>query len=210
MGEVALAHQIVRLKRLLDVVVVDSHGHTHQHVLGALGHFAVQAKQVRALKGLEAKIVVVVVTAVIDVVVEHLGVGHDDIVHFLGNEGGVLVGLGVDVLAQIGDDVGEHILCRAVEIVHADSSRQSAVVRVMGRQRGGGFGSELVEFSRGDTVVKPLDGQLRHVARVHPRWVQPFRKRRQFLVDGIETDIFPFPFSVHNLHGHGSFLLVFI
>ena len=82
-GEVALAHQVVGVERFLKVRVMNAHGHTHQHVLGSLGHFAVELEQIGALKGLETKVVVVVVSAVVDVVVEQIGIGHDDFVHFL-------------------------------------------------------------------------------------------------------------------------------
>lgn len=44
--------QVVRLDCLVNVLHVDANGHTHEHVLGALNNFAVQAQQVGALQGL--------------------------------------------------------------------------------------------------------------------------------------------------------------
>ena len=82
-SEVAFAHQVVGVECLLDVGVVNADGHAHQHVLWTLCDFAVELEKVRTLEGLESKVVVGVITAVVDVVVENIGVGHDDFVDFL-------------------------------------------------------------------------------------------------------------------------------
>ena len=70
---------------------------THQHVLRALCDFSVEFQEVRALEGLEPKVIVVVIPLVVDVVVQNIGVGHDDFVDLCRDEGGVLVGFRVDV-----------------------------------------------------------------------------------------------------------------
>ena len=62
--------------------MMNANGNTQQHVLWAFCDFSVQAQQVRALKGLETEVIVVVVPRVIDVIVEDLCVVHDDGVHF--------------------------------------------------------------------------------------------------------------------------------
>ena len=82
MGKVTLAHQIISFESLGDVSMVDTNRNTQQHVLWAFCNFSIQAQQIRALECLETEVVVVVISAVIDVVVEHLGVGHDDVIDF--------------------------------------------------------------------------------------------------------------------------------
>ena len=208
MGEVALAHQVVGVEGFLDVGVVNTDRHTHQHVLRAFSHFTVELEQVGALQGLESEVIVVVVSTVVDVVVEHIGVGHDDLVHLFGDERSVLVGLGVNVLTKVGDDIGEGVLGGAVEVVHADTGSKATVVRVMRSQGGGRFSSELVELSGGDTIVEALDGQLGNVAGVNPCRVKTFGEFDEFFVNRIKAYIFSLAFPVDNLHSHDSFLLV--
>ena len=206
MGEVALAHQVVGLECLFDVGVVDSDGHAHQHVLRAFSDFAVELEEVGTLKGLESKVVVGVISAVVNVVVENIGVGHDDLVDFLRNQRSVLVGFRVDVFAKVGDDIGEDVLGRAMEVVNANAGSQATVIGVVGCERRCGFGGELVQLASGHPVVESLDGQLRDVPRIDPRWVEAFRKFDEFFVDGIKSYVFSLAFPVDNLHGHDLIL----
>ena len=208
MGEVALAHQIVGVEGFLDVGVVNTDRHPHQHVLWAFSHFTVQFEQVGALQGLESEVIVVVVSTVVDVVVEHIGVGHDDLVHLFGDERSVLVGLRVNVFTKVGDDIGEGVLGGAVEVIHADTGGKTTVVRMVRSQGSGRFGSELVEFSGGDTIVETLDGQLGNVTGVNPCRVEAFGEFDEFFVDRIKPYIFSLAFPVDNLHSHDLFLLV--
>lgn len=55
MGEVPLAHQVVRLDTLFDVGAVDTDGNSHEHVLRSLGDSSVDSKQVRSLEGFETE-----------------------------------------------------------------------------------------------------------------------------------------------------------
>ena len=206
-GEVALAHQVVGVEGFLDVGVVNAHRHAHQHVLRSLSHLAVEFEQVGALEGLESEVVVVVVAVVVDVIVEHLGVRHDDLIHFLRDERCVLVGFRVDVLSEVGDDIGEGRLGRTVEVVHTDACGQAAVIGVMRSERCSGFSSELIQFTGGDAVVEAFDGQLGDVAGVNPNGVEAFGQFHQFFLDGIESHIFSLALPVDNLHGHDSILL---
>ena len=201
-GEITLAHQIVGLERLLDVGVVDSNGHAHQHVLRALCDFSVEFQEVRALEGLEPKVIVVVISLVVDVVVQNIGVGHDDFVDLCRDEGGVLVGFRVDVLAEIGDNVRETVLGGPVKVVDANAGGQSTVVGVMRSQRCRGFGCELVQFPSGHAVVEALDGQLGDVARVNPFCVEAFGEFEELFMDCVKPYIFSLAFPVDNLHGH--------
>ena len=85
-SEVSLTHQVIGAEGFLDVSVMNAHGDAHQHVLWTLSNLAIQLEQVGALKRLESEVVIVVVSAVIDVIVEHIGIGHNDIVDFFGDE----------------------------------------------------------------------------------------------------------------------------
>ena len=114
MREVALAHEVVGSERFVNIAVVDAHGDPHEHVLRAFNDLPVQLEQVGTLDGLETEVIVVVIATVVDMAVQSVSVGHDDFVNFLGDERGMFVGFRVDILPQIGDNVGKHILCRAV------------------------------------------------------------------------------------------------
>ena len=74
MGEPALGQKVVGLDRAREVAAVDADGDPHQHVLRPLDDAAVDAQEIRALEGLEAKVVVVEVAVVDDLGVELLGV----------------------------------------------------------------------------------------------------------------------------------------
>ena len=60
MRKPAFGHQIVRFDGGLDVVLMDTNRDSHQHLLRAFDHFAVDLKQVGPLECFEAKIVVTV------------------------------------------------------------------------------------------------------------------------------------------------------
>ena len=201
-SEVALRHQVVGAKRAVDVLVVDAHGHAHEHVLGALGHLAVEAKQVGALERLEAEVVVIVIAAVVDVPVEALRVGHNDGVHIFRNERRVLAGLRVNEGPQVVDDFREIVLGGAVQVVDANACRQARVIRVVRSERCGGLRSELVELAGLDAVVKALDGGLGDQVNVHPTGVQTFGQSRQLFLDRVEANVLPFAVSVDDLHCH--------
>ena len=204
MSKVALTHQVVGVEGLLDVGVMNTDSHAHEHVLRTLGDLAIKFEQIGTLKGLETKVVVIVVPCVVDVVVENIGVGHDDLVNFLGNQWRMLLGFGIDVFSQVGDDIGKQFLGGAVKIVNANTSCQTTVIRMVGCKRGCGLCSELVQLTSGDAVVKTLDGQFCDVTGVNPCFIKPFGQGRQFLMDGIKTHIFSLAFSIHNLHSHTS------
>ena len=109
-SEVALTHQIISFESLWDVFVVDTNCNTHQHVLWSFCNLAIQTQKIGTLEGLESKVIVIVVTGVVDVIVENIGVVHDNFEDFFRNQGRVLAGFWVDVLPQIGDNFSEFIL----------------------------------------------------------------------------------------------------
>lgn len=55
MGEVSFRHKVVSLNDPVDVPAMYSYSDTHNHVLWTLGNTSVEAKEVRALKGLESE-----------------------------------------------------------------------------------------------------------------------------------------------------------
>lgn len=59
MREVFVGHEIVRLNSRLNVLTVNSDGNSHNHVLRTLDNLAIKAEKVRALKCLEAKVLVI-------------------------------------------------------------------------------------------------------------------------------------------------------
>jgi hypothetical protein len=51
------AYEVVSLYSFRNVLAVDTDSHTHQHVLRTLSDLPIDAEEVRALEGLEAKII---------------------------------------------------------------------------------------------------------------------------------------------------------
>eukprot|EP00624_Nannochloropsis_granulata_P007019 evm.model.NODE_5931_length_8511_cov_32.465752.1 len=88
---------------------MDANGHAHDHVLGSLHDDAVHLEQVGLLQRLETEIVVVEVPIVDNGRINTLLVGHDNVVHVLGDEGGGLAVLGVLVVAELLDGLGEDL-----------------------------------------------------------------------------------------------------
>ena len=66
--------------------MVNTDRNTHEHVLRSFSNLSIESKEIRAFKGLETKIVVIEISVVIDVIVQNLSVGHDDIIDFSGNQ----------------------------------------------------------------------------------------------------------------------------
>ena len=170
-GKVPLAHEIVGFEGFGDVFVVDTNGNSQQHVLRTLCDFTVQAEQVGTLECLETEVIVVVITGVINVIVERFCVFHNDAIDFLRNERSMLAGLWIDVFTEIGDDIREGPFCRAVKVVHTNASCQATVIRVLRGEGGSGLSSKLVKFSGGHTVVQSFDCELCYMTWVNPNRV---------------------------------------
>jgi hypothetical protein len=56
MGKVSLAHQVVSLDNLVNVLSPDSNRNTHDHVLRTFGDLSIDSKQVRSFEGLETEL----------------------------------------------------------------------------------------------------------------------------------------------------------
>jgi hypothetical protein len=68
------------------------------------------------------------------VIVEEIGVCHDDVIHFFGNQRSVLVGFRVDVFPQIVMTSVKGSLVERCKIINANTSCEAAVIRVVGCQ----------------------------------------------------------------------------
>ena len=144
MGEVSLRHEGVGLNDLVNVGSVNANSHTHDHVLWSLDDLAVDAKKVRSLKGLEAKVVVGKVAVVDDGRVEHVLVGHDDLVDVIGDHRCVLASLGVDPRVKVVDDLGEDLLGLLVEVGDGDTGCEDGIVGVLCGKVGGCLGCQVL------------------------------------------------------------------
>ena len=161
MGEESVRQKVVGLEDAGDVVHVDADGDAHEHVLGTLGDLAVDLEQVGLLQSLEAEVVELKVTVVHNGGVEGVLVLHDDVVDVLGNEGGGLTGLGVDVVAESLDVLREALGRHLVHIGNADAGGQDGAVGMVGGEGGGSLGGQLVELDGGNAGVDALDDLLR-------------------------------------------------
>lgn len=70
MGEPPLRHGVVRPHRCLNVYLVDTNRHPHEHVLRPLHHYFVHLQKVRPLQGLKSEVVVVKIPVVYDLTVQ--------------------------------------------------------------------------------------------------------------------------------------------
>ena len=101
MGEPALGHVVVCLKRALDVLAVHADGDAHVHVLRPLRDLAVQLQQVAPLERLEAKVVEVEVAVEDDARIELFLVLANDGPGLLREQRSLLAVARVDILVQV-------------------------------------------------------------------------------------------------------------
>ncbi len=156
-GVPALAQVVVGADGTLQVLLVDADGHAHEHLLRALHHLAVHAQEVAALQGLESEEVVAEVAVVDDGAVQRIGVLADDLVHVLGDEAGLLAGLGVHVVVEVLHGLAEGLLGVLVQVADGDAAGELGIVRVLHRHGGGHLGGEVVELGGGDAIVDAVD-----------------------------------------------------
>lgn len=55
MCEKSFRHKVVRLDDALNIVLVDAHGNTHNHMLGTFGNTAIDPEKVGPLESLESE-----------------------------------------------------------------------------------------------------------------------------------------------------------
>ena len=86
MGKVTIRHKIVGLECLFDISVVNTYRNSHQHVLRSFSDLSIEAKKVRTLKRFETEVIVIEISIVIDMIVQHFCIFHNDVVNFLRDE----------------------------------------------------------------------------------------------------------------------------
>ena len=111
--------------------MVDTNCNTHEHVLWSLCNFSIETKEVRALERLEAEVIVVEIALVINVVVQHFSIGHNNVIDLFRDEWSMFLRFRVDVFSKVGNDIREHIFGRTVQVIDADTGSKLAVVRVL-------------------------------------------------------------------------------
>lgn len=162
MREIPLGHEIVRFNDRVDVLAVNSHSDTHQHVLGALHHLLLDLQQIRPLQGLEAEVVVAKVTVVDNGRVETLRIVLDDFVVVVGDHGRVLARVLVHHEVQVVHHLAELLLCLLVQVRDGDAGTQNSIVRMHCRHCGGHFCCQVVQLSCRDSRVKAIDNAQRY------------------------------------------------
>ena len=97
MCEPSLRQQVVGFHCRFEVLFVDAHSDSHQHVLGSFYHATIHSQEVGAFERFEAEIIVIKITIVDDFRVQTFSVVHDDLEDVFGDERSGVVGLGVDM-----------------------------------------------------------------------------------------------------------------
>jgi len=143
-GEVALRHEIVCLKHILDVTTMNTQSHPHDHVLRSFDNLSVDAEEVRSLESFETEVVVCEVPVIDDGRVEHVLVLHDDLVDIIGDHRCVLAGLRVDPVVEIGDDSRERLLRLFVKVGNGDTGGKDSIIGVLCREVCSSLGGEVV------------------------------------------------------------------
>jgi hypothetical protein len=109
MREELLRHQVITLQNRGDVSAMDTDTDTHKHVLRALNNMLVDGKQVGSFESFEAEVVITVIPIVDDGRVKHVCVFLHDGVEVFRHQRGGLTGLGVDVVVQGFNYIGEDL-----------------------------------------------------------------------------------------------------
>ena len=64
MSEPALRHQMVCSENRINIILVDSNSNSHQHVLWPLYYFSRNFQEIRSLKSLKTKIIIIKVPVI--------------------------------------------------------------------------------------------------------------------------------------------------
>ena len=110
MSEVFARHEVIGFDNFFDIIAMDPDRYTHDHMLGSLHNFAIESKEIGSFKSLEAKVLIIEVSVVDNGGIKLLGMSHYQFVGLLGDHGGHLIVLWIDIMVQVGDDRGELLL----------------------------------------------------------------------------------------------------
>lgn len=152
-SKVLFTHKVVGFDGRVNVFPVDSQADTHEHVLRTLDDTLINSHQVGTFKGLEAKVVVIVVTIVNDGRVQAISIGHDSLVEGFRNFRLRLASLGINVVVEAFNDSRELLRSFLLQIADGDASGQDGIVGVLSGQVGSGLGSQVIKFNGSDTGI---------------------------------------------------------
>mmetsp|Transcript_29694 Transcript_29694/g.97086 ORF Transcript_29694/g.97086 Transcript_29694/m.97086 type:complete len:755 (-) Transcript_29694:490-2754(-) len=195
-----LRHHLVGLQRAREVVAVDAQRDAHDHVLRPLRDRTVEAHEVTPLERLEPEIVVLEVAVVDDGRVDRVLVLLHRGVSLVGNQRRGLLRLGVHVLVELLDDVGERLVRRLVEVRHGDARGEHGEVGVLRRHVGRRLGRELVELVRRHAVVDALDHLLRDLVRLDVLGVEAVAELLDAARDLVVAHGLLLAVALHDLH----------
>merc|ERR1719234_1894906 len=157
MSEKLLGEQVIGLNGCLYVLTMDANRHPHQHLLRSLHHLTVDLQQVRPLRSLEAKVLVLKVPVIDNGRVQPVLVVLDDLVVLLRDHWDLFPSLRASHAEEVSDDVAEAFLRLLVKVGHSNPGGQEGVVWVFGGHGGGHLGGEVVQLHRGHARVQPID-----------------------------------------------------
>ena len=129
---------------------MDANGGSHEHVLGSFDNFAIHFEKVAALQGLKSKEVIVVVTGVVDHLVDLVSIVQDDLVCLVTEQRGLsasFVFAGVQCVGRVSNVVKGGF----VEVFDDDSVGEDGVVWMHDRQIGGRLCRQLIDLICGHT-----------------------------------------------------------
>ena len=142
--------RVVRLLDLDEIRSPDADGDADVHVLRPLAFL-----EVRFGQRPQPKVVKLVVARKVHERIDGVGVVIDDFPE----------GIGDDV-AQFRVDVPDAVVRGFLEVAHEDACSQCGVVRVLGRQRHGGVGRDLVQRLGANIIVDSRTRVLRHATDI--------------------------------------------
>lgn len=145
MSKPFLTYQIISFDGTLHISFMNSDGNPHDHVLRPLHNLAVDLQQVRLLKSLEAKVVVVQVSLIVNGLIKKVSIVHYNFVDIFSNETRTFTKF-VLVAVKLLNNIGELRIRLLMQRSNRDSGSQSAVVRMDHIQVGSCFSEQIVKF----------------------------------------------------------------
>mmetsp|Transcript_107059 Transcript_107059/g.268336 ORF Transcript_107059/g.268336 Transcript_107059/m.268336 type:complete len:201 (-) Transcript_107059:5-607(-) len=178
---------------------MDATSNTHEHVLRPLHNLATYPQQVRLLKRLEAKIVIVEVMIVIHRSIDCLGVLVDEPGNLFRDQR-CRPALFVVVVPQEAARLGHGIGSVLVQVGHRNPCRQGGEIRVFLRHVGARLSSKRVHFGCGDAIVEALNDLLCDWHRVHILEVESIAEHPNPLGDVVKLHLLLLSISLDNKH----------
>jgi hypothetical protein len=122
-------------------------------VLRPLNHLVLNLHEVGLLKGLEPKVVVAVIAVIDDGRVQAILMLLDDVEGLLGDQGSMLLGVGVDVIVEVLHNGRELLLGLLVEVGDGNAGSQESIIWMLGGQVGSSLSGESVKVAGPHSLV---------------------------------------------------------